>query len=180
MAMMITLLLFTLVLGFVESAASAEERHEGAMHTMGEAIKGGVEGGEAATPETFAVLDLFSEALEASVAGVGVKISELGPKIANIRDLYQNGDNNKAFAKALGVSTEIVMLGFFIEAFGIGDAFVSALSFSGDWISQLVQSVGGVMLSTKAASGISERVEEAAEAKYEHAAHATQTTTSPH
>ena len=124
---------------------------------------------EEATPETFVVLDLFSEALEASVAGIGIKIAELKPKVEHINELYKHGEKHKAFAQVLGISTELVVLGFCIETFGIGDLFVSALSFGSNWAIQMAQSTVGVMASTKVALVAGEKVEEATEEKYEHA-----------
>ena len=126
-------------------------------------------GKEETAPETFVVLDLFSEMFEASVAGVGVKIAELKPKVEHINELYKHGEKHKAFAQVLGISTELVVLGFCIETFGIGDLFMSALSFSGNWAIQLAQSTVGVMASTKVALVAGEKVEEATEEKYEHA-----------
>ncbi len=132
--------------------------------------KGG--GHDEAAPETFVILDLFSEALEASVAGVGVQIVELKPKVEHVNAMYQNGEKHKAFAKALGISTEVVLLGVFIETFGIGEMFVSALSFPSDWLTLMVQSVVGVMLSTKVALFAGEKVEEATEERYKKDVHA--------
>ena len=126
-------------------------------------------GGKEAAPETFVVLDLFSEALEASVAGVGIKVAELKPKVEHINELYKHGEKHKAFAQVLGISTELVVLGFCIETFGIGDLFVSALSFGSNWAIQMAQSTVGVMASTKVALVAGEKVEEATEEKYEHA-----------
>ena len=128
-------------------------------------------GHEEAAPETFVVLDLFSEALEASVAGVGIKIAELKPKVEHINDLYKHGEKHKAYAQILGISTELVVLGFCIETFGIGDLFMSGLSFGANWAWQLAQSAAGVMASTKVALVAGEKVEEATEEKFEHAIH---------
>jgi len=133
---------------------------------------GGHAGPEETAPETFVVLDLFSEALEASFAGIGIKIAELKPKVEHVNQLYDNGEKHKAFAKVLGISTELVLLGFFIETFGVGELFISALSFSGNWMMQMAQSTAGVLLSTKVALLAGEKVEEATEEKYEHAIHA--------
>ena len=144
-----------------QAAASGHGGHEG-----------GHEGGGETAPETFVVLDLFSEALEASVAGIGIKIAELKPKVEHINELYHDGRKHQAFAQVLGISTEVVVLGFFIETFGIGDLFVSALSFTGNWAMQMAQSTVGVMASTKVALFAGEKVEEATEEKYEHAIHA--------
>lgn len=144
----------------------------GGEHSGGHDAAGhGGEAGETA-PETFVVLDLFSEALEASVAGVGIKIAELKPKVEHINELYHDGEKHKAFAQILGISTELVVLGFFIETFGVADMFVSALSFSGNWMSQLALSTAGVMGSTKVALIAGEKVEEATEEKFEHDIHA--------
>jgi hypothetical protein len=140
-------------------------------HVKTETVAHG-EGKKEPAPEAFVVLDLFSEALEASVAGVGVKVTELKPKVEHIHELYQNGEKHKAFVKTLGVSTEVVLLGFFIETFGVGELFISALSFSGNWLLQLAQSAGGIMASSKVALIVGEKVEEAAEEKYEHVMHA--------
>ena len=126
---------------------------------------------EEAAPETFVVMDLFSEALEASVAGIGIKIAELKPKVEHINELYKHGEKHKAFAQVLGISTELVVLGFCIETFGIGDLFMSALSFGGNWAIQMAQSTVGIMASTKVALLAGEKVEEATEEKYEHAIH---------
>ncbi|MEI7609571.1 MAG: hypothetical protein WCJ64_19500 [Rhodospirillaceae bacterium] len=138
----------------------------------GHAAPAGHGGGKEETaPETYVVLDLFSEMFEASVAGVGVKIAELKPKVEHINELYKHGEKHKAFAQVLGISTELVVLGFCIETFGIGDLFMSALSFGGNWAIQLAQSTVGVMASTKVALLAGEKVEEATEEKYEHAIH---------
>ncbi len=128
-------------------------------------------GHEETAPETFVVLDLFSEVLEASVAGIGIKIAELKPKVEHINDLYTHGHKHKAFAQVLGISTELVVLGFCIETFGIGELFVSALSFGGNWAVQMAQSTVGIMASTKVALVAGEKVEEATEEKFEHAIH---------
>lgn len=130
------------------------------------------EGKEETAPETFVVLDLFSEALEASVAGIGIKLAELKPKVEHVNELYHQGQRHKAFAQLLGISTEVVLVGFFIETFGVGEMFISALSFSGNWAWQMAQSAAGVMASTKVALLAGEKVEEAVEEKYEHAIHA--------
>ncbi len=137
----------------------------------GHAAPAGHGGKEETAPETYVVLDLFSEMFEASVAGVGVKIAELKPKVEHINELYKHGEKHKAFAQVLGISTELVVLGFCIETFGIGDLFMSALSFGGNWAIQLAQSTVGVMASTKVALLAGEKVEEATEEKYEHAIH---------
>jgi len=129
------------------------------------------EEGEETPPETFVILDFFSEALEASVAGVGVKIVELRPKVEHVNEMYNNGEKHKAFAKALGIATEVVMIGFFIETFGIGEMFISGLSFQDNWLLSFVGSGVGVMLSTKAGLLIGEKVEEEAEHRYEHDVH---------
>ena len=126
----------------------------------------GKEAGKEAAPETYVVLDLFSEAFDASIAGIGVKIAELKPKVENINDLYAHGETHKAFAQVLGISTELVVLGFCIETFGLADTFMSALSFGGGWAWQLAQSTVGVMGSTKVALLAGEKVEEATEEKY--------------
>lgn len=128
-------------------------------------------GHEETAPETFVVLDLFSEVFEASVAGIGVKVAELKPKVEHINELYQHGEKHKAFAQVLGISTELVVLGFCIETFGIGDLFMSALSFGGNWALQMAQSTVGIMASTKVALVAGEKVEEATEEKYEHVIH---------
>ncbi|MEI6986327.1 MAG: hypothetical protein WCK65_09365 [Rhodospirillaceae bacterium] len=117
------------------------------------------------------MLDLFSEMLEASVAGVGIKIAELKPKVEHINELYHNGEKHKALALCLGVSTEVVLLGLLIETFGIAELFISALSFPGDWAIMMAQSTAGIMLSTKVALIAGEKVEEATEEKYEHVIH---------
>ncbi|CAK0773937.1 conserved hypothetical protein [Gammaproteobacteria bacterium] len=136
------------------------ESHEG--HGKGH------EGAEEETPpETFVVLDLFSEALEASFAGVGVKFAELKPKVEGVNQMYHNGEKHKALAKALGISTEVVLLGFFVEALGIGEMFISALSFSNDWLLLFAQSTVGILASTKVALIAGEKVEEAVEERYE-------------
>lgn len=122
--------------------------------------------GEETRPETFIVLDLFSEALEASVAGVGVKITELKPKVQDVHKMYEKGEKHRALAKVLGVSTEIILVGFFIETFGIGETFIAALSFSGDWLLQLAQSTISILASSKVALLAGEKVEEAVEHKY--------------
>lgn len=129
-------------------------------------------GKEETAPETFVVLDLFAEALEASFAGIGIKIAELKPKVEHVNMLYDNGERHKAFAKVLGISTEVILLGFFIETFGVGELFLSAMSFSGNWLTQLAQSTVGILLSTKVALLAGEKVEEATEEKYEHVIHA--------
>ena len=143
--------------------AQGHDTHEGKGHTHAqEGHHGeGEKEAEETPPETFVVLDLFSEALEASVAGVGVKLVELKPKVEHVSDMYQNGEKHKAFSKALGISTELVMLGVFIETFGISDLFVSALSFPSDWMMLMARSSIGVMLSTKVALLAGEKVEEA-------------------
>ncbi|MEI8397323.1 MAG: hypothetical protein WCF85_21590 [Rhodospirillaceae bacterium] len=153
-------------------AGGAPVRAEG--HGNGHGAPAGHGGGgqEEAAPETFVVLDLFSEALEASVAGIGVKIAELKPKVEHINDLYRRGEKHKAFAQVLGISTEVVVLGFCIETFGIGELFLSALSFGGNWALQIAQSTVGIMASTKVAMLAGEKVEEATEEKFEHAIHA--------
>ena len=150
-----------ILIGMVGTSALANTHHEG--HG---------EGGKEPAPETFVILDLFSEALESSVAGLGVKVTELKSKAEHIRELYRNGEKHKAFAKTLGTSTEVVLLGFMIEAFGIGEMFISALSFSGNWLMQLAQSLGGVAISTKVALLAGEHVEEATIEKYKHAVRA--------
>ncbi len=127
---------------------------------------------EETAPETFVVLDLFSEVLEASVAGIGVKVAELKPKVEHVNELYNHGQKHKAFALALGISTEVVVLGFCIETLGVGEMFMTALSFGSNWALQLAQSAVGVMASTKVALLAGEKVEEATEEKYEHAIHA--------
>ena len=131
----------------------------------------GKEAAKEAAPETYVVLDLFSEAFDASIAGIGVKIAELKPKVENINDLYAHGETHKAFAQALGISTELVVLGFCIETFGIADTFMSALSFGGNWVWQIAQSTAGVMASTKVALLAGDKVEEATEENYDHAHH---------
>jgi len=131
----------------------------------------GHDGKEEPAPETFVVLDLFAEALEASFAGIGIKIAELKPKVEHVNTLYGNGERHKAFAKVLGISTEIILLGFFIETFGVGEMFLSALSFSGNWVMQMAQSTVGILVSTKVALLAGEKVEEATEEKYEHVIH---------
>ncbi|CAK0763243.1 conserved hypothetical protein [Gammaproteobacteria bacterium] len=134
---------------------------------------GGGEGeeGEETPPETFVILDFFSEALEASVAGIGVKIVELKPKVEHVNEMYNHGEKHKAFAKSLGIATEVVMMGFFLETFGIGEMFISALSFQDNWLASFAGSAIGVMSSTKAALLLGEKVEEAAEHQYEHDVH---------
>ncbi|MEI8393832.1 MAG: hypothetical protein WCF85_03785 [Rhodospirillaceae bacterium] len=171
-----TLLLTTLLALSCPLARAGE--HGGAApaaaHGGAAAAHGGGHGGEAeeTAPETFVVLDLFSEALEASVAGIGIKIAELKPKVEHVNELYNNGEHHKALAKTLGISTELVLLGFLIETLGVGELFVSALSFSGNWIFQLAQSTAGILASTKVALFAGEKVEEATEEKYEHDIHA--------
>ncbi|KOR29367.1 hypothetical protein TI04_08820 [Achromatium sp. WMS2] len=124
--------------------------------------------GEETPPEHFVVLDLIAEALEASIFGLWVKITELKPKIEHIQQLYRQGEKNKALAKALGVSTEVILIGFFIETLGVPETFIMAMSFTDNWWLQLAHSFGGVFVSTKAATIIAEHVEEAVEEKYEH------------
>jgi|GEM_PF-2898771 len=168
----------------VETHASGKtyEGHGKSNEGHGEGHK---EGEEETPPETFVVLDLFSEALEASFAGIGVKFVELKPKVEDVNQMYHNGEKHKALAKALGISTEVVLLGFFVEAFGIGEMFISALSFSNDWLLLFAQSTVGILASTKVALIAGEKVEEAVEERYEedviaesggkltHGAHAT-------
>lgn len=126
---------------------------------------------EETPPEAFVVLDLFSEVLESSVGGIGVKVAELTPKIEHINEIYQHGEKHKAFARALGIATEVVLIGFFVETFGIGEIFISALSFQDNWWLLMAQSMLGVMLSTRVALFFGEKVEEAAERQYEHEVH---------
>ena len=147
--------------------AAAPAAAHGAAHEAGH--DGGHAGAEETAPEAFVVLDLFSEALEASFAGIGIKIAELKPKVEHVNELYDHGERHKAFAKVLGISTEVVLLGFLIETFGVGDLFLSALSFSGNWLMQMAQSTAGILVSTKVALFAGEKVEEATEEKYEHA-----------
>ncbi|CAK0749037.1 hypothetical protein WCLP8_1990003 [uncultured Gammaproteobacteria bacterium] len=132
----------------------------------------GGHGGEAeeAAPETFIVLDLLSEAAEASVAGIGVKIAELSPKIKHINELYRQGEDTKANAKLLGIMTEVILIGALIEVTGVGELFLTAISFAGGWAYQLVQSTAGILAITKTAVFAGETVEEAAEEKFVHAA----------
>ena len=127
---------------------------------------------EETPPETFVLLELFSEALESHIGGIGVKIAELQPKVEHIQTMYQEGEKHKAFAKALGIATEVIMIGFLIETFGIGELFIASLSFQENWLSLMAQSMVGIMLSTKIALFIGEKVEEAAEHRYEHEVHA--------
>ncbi|CAK0769601.1 hypothetical protein CCP3SC5AM1_600012 [Gammaproteobacteria bacterium] len=123
---------------------------------------------EETPPETFVFLDFFSEMLETSFGGVGVKIAELTPKVQHVNEMYQHGEKHRAFAKALGIATEVVLIGFFVETFGIGEMFISAISFQDNWPLLMGQSMLGVMLSTKVALFLGEQVEEAAEHQYEH------------
>ena len=142
------------------------EKHIAAPHEAHEAHESGEEKQGEPPPETFVILDLFSEALEASVAGVGVQIVELKPKVEHVSDMYHNGETHKAFSTALGISTELVLLGVFVETLGIGNMFASALSFPSDWMRLMAQSMVGVMLSTKAALFAGEKVEEATVERY--------------
>jgi hypothetical protein len=151
-----------LALGIFGSSALANGPVAGGHHPPGHEEEG-------TAPEAFVVLDLFTEVLEASAAGIGVKLVELKPKIEHISDLYQRGEEHKALAMALGISTEMVLLGFFIEIFGIGEMFVSALSLADTWMIDLAKAAAGVALSTKVALLAGEKVEEATEEKYQHA-----------
>lgn len=166
-------------------AASAQAKKAQGGHGEGDGHGGGGHGGgghgghggeEEAAPETFIVLDLLSEAAEASVAGIGVKIAELNPKIKHINELYKKGENGKANAKILGILTEVVLIGALIELTGVGELFLSAISFAGDWMWQLGQSSLGILAITKSAVVAGEAVEEAAEEKFAHAAQAAQAT----
>lgn len=145
--------------------------------TLGDHGGQGEHGGQEETPpETFLMLDLFSEAMEASIAGVGVKISEIKPKLTDIHEMYQNGEKHLAMAKALGISTEVVLVGFFVETFGIGEMFISALSFSGNWLLNIAMSTAGILASTKAATLAGEKVEGAVEHKYQEVIRSESTT----
>ena len=126
---------------------------------------------EEAAPETFVVLDLISEGMEASVAGVGVKIAELKPKVEHINELYDNGQKHEALAKVLGISTEIMILGYCIEFLGTGELFMSAITFGSNWAWQMAQSAAGIAASSKIALFFGEKVEEATEEHYEHEIH---------
>ncbi|KOR29906.1 hypothetical protein TI03_01055 [Achromatium sp. WMS1] len=129
---------------------------------------GGGHGHHGTPPEHFLILDLLAEAVHSSVGMLWIKVTELKPKFEYIRQLYENGEKTKALATSLGVATEVVLLGFFVEAFGIAELFIGALSFSDDWIFHMALSLVGVNLSTKAAVAIAEGVEEAVEEKYKH------------
>ena len=153
-------LLLVIILAILPTQAESQNHNSHSTH------EGKHEEGTA--PETYAVLDLFSEIFEASIAGVGIKIAELKPKVENVNNLYQKGEKHEALAQVLGISTEVVVLGFLIETFAVGDAFAAALSFSNNWLISLGHSVAGVMASTKAALFAGEKVEEAAKEKYEH------------
>ncbi|KOR32049.1 hypothetical protein TI05_09755 [Achromatium sp. WMS3] len=131
-------------------------------------------------PEHFLILDLLAESVHSSVGMLWIKITELRPKFEYIRKLYEQGDKNKAFAISLGVATEVVLLGFFVEAFGIAELFIGALAFSDDWIFHMLLSLVGVNLSTKAAVIIAETVEAAVEEKYKHQKPKTTTPSSQH
>jgi hypothetical protein len=135
--------------------------------------KGGHGGGHGGTPpENFVIMDLVVELFHFEIGGIWVKITELKPKVLHIQDLYLKGEKYTAYAKSLGVASEVILLGFFIEHFGVAETFISAMSFSDYWVAQLAVSMVGVMLSTKAAIFIAEAIEEAAEEKYHKLNHA--------
>jgi hypothetical protein len=163
----VAILIFGLGLAGPGSAGARQEGGHG-QATAKHGPRGHEERSKETPPETYAVLDLFSEALEASTAGIGVKITELKSKAEDIQKLYRSGNKHQALAKTLGTTTEVVVLGFLIETFGLGEMFVSALSLSSNWLLQLVQSIGGILLSSKAAVAAGDKIEEAVERKYEH------------
>ena len=169
---LVALAALTLAFSVVTSTSAQDHGTAAPSHGAPHGAAGGHDGAEETAPETFVVLDLFGEALEAGVIGIGVKIAELKPKVEHINMLYGNGPRHEAFTKVLGISTEVVLLGFLIETFGIGELFVSALSFSSGWAAQFAQSTAGIMISTKASLLAGEKVEEAAAEKYEHEIHA--------
>ena len=119
-------------------------------------------------PEAYIAMDLATEAFESSPAGIGVKIAELKPKVEHIHELYNTGHKNEAIAKILGISTELVVVAYLIETFGIGELFVSSISFQNNWAIQMAQATIGVLISSKIALFLGEKVEEAAEEKLHH------------
>ena len=119
-------------------------------------------------PEAYIAMDLATEAFESSPAGIGVKIAELKPKVEHIHELYNTGHKNEAIAKILGISTELVVIAYLIETFGIGELFVSSISFQNNWAIQMAQATIGVLISSKIALFLGEKVEEAAEEKLHH------------
>jgi hypothetical protein len=164
----VTLLVPTITLAEETSSythSSTPAGHAGGGHSAG---AHGEQGGHGTPPETFAILDLFAEALEATFGGVWIKLTELRPKVEHIRELYRTGQRGQAFAKGLGVATEVVLIGFFMQAFGIGEMFIAGVSFSDGWFAQFAQSIIGVGISVKAAVIAAEYVEEAVEEKHHH------------
>lgn len=175
------LLFIVLVLGLTSTVNGANIPETAPTTANKAANKAGHGGGHGETPpEHFVVMDLVVELFHFEIGGLWVKITELKPKVLHIQELYLKGDKHKAYAKSLGVSTEVILLGFFIEHFGIAELFISAMSFSEYWLAQLAMSMVGVMLSTKAAVVVAETVEEAVEEKYHKSTHTTKPATSPH
>lgn len=167
---MLLLITITLILGLMGTITQANV-HATTPTTINKpankAGHGGGHGGHGETPpENFVVMDLIVELFHFELGGLWVKITELKPKVLHIQELYLKGDKHKAYAKSLGVSTEVIVLGFMIEHFGIAELFISAMMFSDYWLAELAMSMIGVMLSTKAAVVIAETVEEAVEEKY--------------
>jgi len=174
-----------LVLGAMETTMGVEVVHNESFVMVNQPVAkaghGGGHGGHGETPpENFVVMDLFAELFHFELGGFWVKITELKPKVLHIQELYLKGDKHKAYAKSLGVATEVILLGFFVEHFGIAELFVSAMSFSDFWVPQLGLSLVGVMLSTKAAIVIDEIVEEAVEEKYHKLQQVAKPTTTHH
>ena len=89
-------------------------------------------------------------------------------KYCHIHELYNTGHKNEAIAKILGISTELVVVAYLIETFGIGELFVSSISFQNNWAIQMAQATIGVLISSKIALFLGEKVEEAAEEKLHH------------
>jgi hypothetical protein len=127
------------------------------------------EHGEETPPETFMLLEIITEAFEAGFAGPGIKLAELNPKLKGINDLYSHGEAPKAWAKILGIATEVVLAGFLLEITGVAELAMAGLSLSGNWMAQLAESAIGIMLVTKTALVAGETVEEAAEERFAHA-----------
>lgn len=174
------LLVLALILELMGMAVYADVHAETAVVVVDKpANKSEHGGGHGGTPpEHFVFMELFTELIHLEIGGIWVKITELKPKVLHIQDLYRKGEKHEAYAKSLGISTEVITLGFLIEHFGVPELFISAITFSENWLWHLALSMAGVMLSTKAAVVIAETVEEAVEEKYQKDGHKTQPATS--